>query len=248
MFDPFDNKVVLFEEINFDSLSVFKVKKDRQVFYDEKDKLFYKIFVDGWEFADKVEEGIDSGYYDKIFVPNWCGIIKNNKGMNKGYITREFDEKNVLLANYPRKLSNKHTIKKLLRRHLTIKEVLFPYFRPSITHLLKILRLHFTRAIKSGYIWIELNSLHIWVDSTGYHIFDLDALRSLEWIFCIDKGDPEYIRKVINRKHLNRGLRELIHLHGLKFPFEIDVPEQIGPFWNALLNMNSLESSQGLNI
>ena len=56
----------------------------------------------------------------------------------------------------------------------------------------------------------------------AYHhhcnIFDLDAYRELDWLFCKDKNDPEYIRKVLNRKDLNRGLRELIVFHGLKFP------------------------------
>ena len=243
MFDPFDKKEIFYEEINFDSLSVIKVAKDRQVFYDEKDKLFYKIFVDGWEFADKVEEGIDSGYYDLILVPNWYGLIKNKKGMNKGYITHMFDEEKTLLANYVGKMPKITKIKRIIKGEIGLKEILFPYFKPRIEDLILLLQLTFSRAIISNSIWCELNPLHIWVDQTGYHIFDLDAYRNLDWLFCKDKSDPEYIRKVVNRKDLNGGLKELIIFHGLKFPFEIDEVKKIQLFWDEFLFLNSLDNS-----
>ena len=228
---------------NFDSLSVIKVAKDRQVFYDEKDKLFYKIFADGWEFADKVEEGIDSGYYDKIFVPNWYGIIKNNKGMNKGYITRKFDEDERLLANNHKNKSYLNKIKRIIKCDKSFKQIFFSVNKLNNDYLVTLLQLTFSRAINTNCIWCELNPNHVWVDDDGYHIFDLDASRNLDWLFSKDKNDHEYIRKVLYRKHFNKGLRKLIILHGLKFPFEIDQKDQILTFWNEFLSANSLENS-----
>lgn len=234
------NKIFLFEDINFDDLTYFSLKKDRQIFFHNTKPLVYKIFSNNWEFANQLETAIKRGYYNKKLIPNFIGLVKNKKGLNKGYVCRRV-ETNQILENC---IINKFSIayfKKLLKGDFNIIDFFTRRkYRPDKNHLIKFLKILFFRSFESKMLFVEITPPNIWVSDRGYHIFDLDAVRAFDWVFCKDKNDPEFIRKIGYKQCFNDNLKKIIELHNLQFPFNINRPEDINRFWKKFIKINKL--------
>jgi len=232
-------KNISFEKIDFNFLTCIRYKKERQIFFHDSEPYVYKFFTEGWEFADKTEQGINCGYYDYQLIPNFIGLIKNKKNSNRGYVCKRFNESQVLV-NYPRRNSIKTILKKYVRQEISLKNLLMPQYKPKKQHLIELLFSIFSKSLRTGVIFTELNPIHVWTDNKGYYILDLDSLRELDWLFCQDRNDPEFMRKIGNCNAFNRGLRELIEFHGLKYPFKINQYNKIIPFWQSFIQVNKL--------
>jgi len=235
-----EKKIFIFEKINFEELTCIKGKNDRQVFFHDSKPIVYKIFKEGWEFADKTEQGINCSFYDNLLVPNFLGLIKNKRNSNCGYVCKRFMESQQLV-NYTKKNNVKTILKQFIRRDTSIKDLLMPQYKPSNKYLVKLLFNIFSRALKTNVIFTELNPIHIWTDNKGYYLFDLDSLRELDWLFCQNRNDPKFMIKIINCSNFNRGLRELIELHNYDFPFKITQTDAIIPFWQSFIQINKLD-------
>jgi hypothetical protein len=240
-FVPLTDNIILFQDIDFQSLELFRAKKERHIFFHNLEPLVFKFFNKGWEFADKIEQGIKLGFYDQRLVPNFIGLIKGPDGENRGYVCRRFEEEQML-CHYPRKESLKNIVKNVITRKAYLQRLVFPRYKPMRKSLIDLLWLLFSRALKTEIIFIELNPIHVWTDGRGYYIYDLDAQRDFDWLFCEDKSDLEYIRKKSYLDHFNRSLKSLVEYHELKFPFKIMSKHEINPFWESLLKINSINS------
>jgi len=234
-----ENKIFHFEKINFAELTCIKAKKDRQIFFHDSKPIVFKFFKEGWEFADKTEQGINSCYYDALLVPNFLGLIKNKNNSNCGYVCKRFKESQQLVS-YTKK-NVKAILKNFFRQDSSLKNILVPEYKPNNKYLVELLFNIFSRALKTNFIFSELNPIHIWTDNKGYYLFDLDSLREVDWLFCQNRNDPEYMRKIINCSNFNRGLRELLKLHNYDSPFKITHTDAIIPFWQSFVQLNKLD-------
>ena len=75
----------------------------------------------------------------------------------------------------------------------------------------------FTNFVDSKHLFIALNKESIWHDRAGYYLYDLDSIRSKEWIFC-----RRPIQNIIEKENLrlfNYKLYELLKIHNQKSLF-----------------------------
>jgi len=238
------NNIILFEDINFDDLVLYSDKKDRKIFFHKSEPLAYKFFSDDWEFANQLEIAIKNGYYDKELVPNFIGLIKDKKGLDKGYLCYRVNKEQILENCLLKKFSLSY-FKKLINGSIKLTDFFSrSRYKPNSDYLIKFLDIVFSRSQKTQMLFIEVDLPNLWISNKGYHIFDLDAIRSFNWVFCQNKNDPEYIRKIINKKNFNRDLRKIIELHGFKFPFEINYPEDIEKFLSKFRKENNLQINE----
>jgi len=240
-----NKNTILFEEIKFDKLTCIRAKKDRQIFFHDSEPLVYKIFSSDWEFANQTEIGIDKGFYDLTLIPNFVSLIKDKQDSNRGYVCRFFEESQTL-GYYISKNTFRNMIKKYFKQEVSLKKIFFPAYKKNNHYFIELLFTIFSRALITGVIFTELNLIHVWTDGNGYYIYDLDALRELKWLFCEDKNDPEFIRKKVNKDAFNKGLKELIMFHQLKFPFKIVNQKDIQLFWQSFIKENTLDACDTL--
>ena len=237
----FLERILYFEDIDFDNTYFYQYKKDRQVFFHNNKNYVYKFFSDNWEFADKTEEAINLGYYDNSLVPNFVALIKNKKGENKGYILQKIKSESFLSNIIKRK--KLYTIIVELLKGKNLYELLKPTVHSlNNEKLIKLLYLIFKKACISKIIYTEISFPNIWVDNEGYFIIDLDSQRSFEWLFCNDKNDPEFIRKLGNKQIFNKNLKDLINIHNLSFPFFINKEKDINSFWKKFILDNKIKN------
>ena len=166
-FVPLTDNIILFQDIDFQSLELFRAKKERHIFFHNSEPLVFKFFNKGWEFADKIEQGIKLGFYDQRLVPNFIGLIKGPDGENRGYVCRRF-EKEQMLCHYPRKDSLKNIVKNVITAKTYLQRLVFPRYKPMRKSLIDLLWVIFSRAIETEIIFIELNPIHVWTDGRGY--------------------------------------------------------------------------------
>ena len=67
----------------------------RWVFYDEKNRLYYKIWNDTYVRRDNILNGINSGFYDNTTCPGLKGVIFDTN-ICRGYVMHELDNKGNL--------------------------------------------------------------------------------------------------------------------------------------------------------
>ncbi len=87
-------------------ISKFKIIKSREkwygsqdhsrwIFYDETNKLYYKIWNDTYVRRDTVSTAFKSGFYDSELLPNFEGLIFW-EGVCRGYVMRECEKYGVM--------------------------------------------------------------------------------------------------------------------------------------------------------
>ena len=233
------NIIICFEDINFDELECYTYKKDRQIFFHKSKDLVYKTFSIDWEFANNVELAIDKGYYDNNLAPNFFGLIKSKDGRNRGYVCKKFKQEQIMrnLMNSPLSLRKKLSI---LWSKKSIQKILKPkYFRNNL-YLNNFLYVIFSRSLKTEIMFNAIGPSSIWISKVGYHLLDLESIRTFDWLFTVDKSDKEYIRKVTNKKLFNNHLKEIIEYHKLIYPLEIYFPDDIPIFWKSYIEANQI--------
>lgn len=235
--------IIAFESIDFDVLTARTVKTHRSVFFDESRPLVYKLYAPDWEFADVTANGFARGFYDAVLAPTIVGLIQDKQKRNRGYIMKRIPS-DRFLDNIALRIFEPRAFFKLYRREITPLTLLWPRYSLRQDFVLHLLRTLFSRALTTNLIFAEMTPPNIWVDEVGYHIVDLDALREIDWIFCSDRDDPEYVRKAVNRRSINDSLRQLLTLHKLTYPGHMRHRDDMRHFWEALLRRNSLSPSQ----
>jgi len=229
--------VIYFEDLDFKNMTCVRGKKDRQIFFHDSKPIVYKTYVEGWEYADTIEQGINSGFYDLSLIPNFIALIQEKNNKNRGYATYKMDEHRILSNQLKKNKIN--TFLKLIN-----KKIHKNYFqkKPYQNYLVVLLFNLFFKIIKTELIFTELNIVHIWQGKKGYHIFDLDSLREIDWLLSEDKNKNDFLRSIVNRDSFNKGLKELIELHGFQYPFKIVQKGDIPVFWETFVKKNKIES------
>jgi hypothetical protein len=228
-------QITFMDDIDFTKLDFnnARIKKDRQVFFDQDKKLVYKFFRPDWEFANNVERAFSLGYYNSSLVPNFHSLIKDNNNKNRGYITSVFIKEDSFEYYKIRKLNfAQKVINKIIAYNRLPRKML------NIQHLNKLLDQLIQNSTDYGVIFLATSLDHIWVSSDGYHIFDLESIRDIDWIIDINNNDQSAIRLQVNCYYFNYNLKELIEAHGLKFPFKIDNKKKLESFMKSYNKLN----------
>ena len=238
--DMIEKELIYYEDINFDELEFVTVKPERQVLFHQNKQHVYKYFYPGYEFANNVEVAIDVGLYDKQLIPNFVALIKSRNDENRGFISERFRKEQVL--DNIDSLFSFNSFKKIINKERNLRSYIFPKFKLNQIFLNRLLHTIFLRSIKTKLLFIAINTVHIWVDTDGYHLLDLESVRPFEWIFSEDKTDTEYLRKLHNKKSFNKNLKKVIELHGLIFPCEINSADDIPKFWESYVKQNKIKN------
>ena len=114
---------------------------------------------------------------------------------------------NKKLINITSTITPRPLLKGITENMNALKMKLFPRYRINCNLLIQLLNTIFSRALSTELFFIELNTTHVWTDGNGYYIHDLDALRDINWLFCKDPSDSEFLRKKVNRDFFNNGLK-----------------------------------------
>lgn len=218
------------EDLKINNFKKLTNKKDRKVY--EFDKVIYKIWSEDWEFRNMCEIGIVEKIYNINNIPNFIGLIKDKNEINRGYAYKKF-ENNQMFYKYTNNLTNPIN-------YLLYKLNINIFLKININHLILLLSDLFNNFVDSKHLFIALNKESIWHDKTGYYLYDLDSIRSKDWIFCRDKNDPEYNRKKENLRLFNYKLYELLKIHNLKVPFFINDEYKLNNFFKEFLKINRL--------
>ena len=237
---PISKKSIYFEDINFDEMVCISAKKDRQVFINYHQKQVYKTYVPNWEFADNTEIAIDKGFYDYNLVPNFLALIKSYDGKNRGYICSLLNN-NQLLAYYRTPSLSLTTLKLLLEKKISIKHLFLRKKVLNANHLNGLLYNILSKSVKSELLF-TVGISHIWIGISGYHLLDLESIRPYKWLFCQDKNDSQYLRKIVNKQNFNKNLKMLIQLHQMKYPHKpINTSSDILRFWKEYAEINKID-------
>ncbi len=218
------------EDLKINDFNKLTNKKDRKVY--EFDNIIYKIWSEKWEFRNMCELGILENIYNSNNIPNFIGLIRDNNQINRGYAYKKF-ENNQIFYRYTSNLTNPIN-------YLLFKLNINFFLKTNNKHLLALLADLFKSFKNSKYLFIALSKESIWHDKTGYHLFDLDSIRSKDWIFCKDKNDREYNRKKENLRLFNFKLSELLKIHNLKLPYFINDEYELNNFYDDFKTINKL--------
>jgi hypothetical protein len=229
--------VIRFEEVDFEELMPFRVKRERAVFWHRRKPLVVKLFAADWEFANQVALGYESGVYDERLVPNMEALIKDEHGRNRGYIMKRIPAGKIL-DNFCYSTFSVQRLRKAVTGEIRINDILSRRERLRPKALLEMLQLLLERAEKTGLLFAEFSPPNIWVSKKGYHLLDLDALRPLEWLMCKDTEDAEFIRKLVNRLEISDNLNNLLRMHGLKSPGRLHEAHNPAVYWKAIKQSN----------
>jgi len=228
---------IQFENIDINCLIPIKIKRERSVYSHPTKDLVYKLYVPNWEFARQPSLGFNLGYYSKDLVPNFQALIKDKQGRDRGYITTKVPRHQILdVVLQP--LFSIPVLSQIAHHEIRLTDKILPAYRPRTDFLATLLRQLFTRALITNSLFLEISAPNIWMNNQGYYIFDLDALRSFDWVFCTNKNDQQYERKINNRKHFNRDFKRFIELHHLNFPREINQVDDFSQFWKEFVDSN----------
>lgn len=233
------NTVIKFEEINFNDLLFFKGKaQTRQNFFSRDDKMYYKTWVVDWENADVVEHAIQKGFFTTELVPNFRGIIKDKNGKNRGYALSKVPN-NSLLSNFNAIDSPKQYLKAKLKGTLKKSKLASKLMCKKKFYNL-IYRL-FSQSLKTELFFMELSLPNLWANQSEYQIFDLDCIKSFEWIFCNDHDSDQFLRKVVHRHQFNTNLQKITSIHNLKSPRLINNKKEIEIYWKEFCKVNEYQ-------
>ena len=202
-------KTRAFEQLPFSELHYRKGRAEhgRQVFVSADQTRLYKLWYPEWEWADVVAQAYEAGYYDETWPKGVEALVTDQAGKNRGYIMRYVPPSRHLASfAYPR--FSRHGFKTFFsRRH----QLNADFLRALLSDI-------FLRARESGYLFTEVSIPNLWISNDAYHIFDLDSIRPVDWLFEQDPTKPDFIRRVINRQAMFDGLEELLQLHGITVP------------------------------
>jgi len=218
------------EDLKINNFKKLTNKKDRKIY--EFDNIIYKIWSENWEFRNMCEIGIVEKIYNFNNIPNFIGLIKDKNKVNRGYAYKKF-ENNQMFYKYTNNLTNPIN-------YLLYKLNINIFLKINTNHLIVLLSDLFNNFVDSKHLFIALNKESIWHDRAGYYLYDLDSIRSKDWIFCKDKNDPEYNRKKENLRLFNFKLYELLKIHNLKVPFFINDEYKLNNFFKEFLKINRL--------
>jgi hypothetical protein len=228
-----------FEDIPFDQLTPFRIKRHRSVFIHRAKNVVYKLYVPGWEFANQPSIGYELGFYDEKIVPNLVGLIKDGQGRNRGYAMERVPAR-LIVAHVNQPVFSPRTWLAVYQHRLQLIDVVWPNVHRNADYLLDCLRLLLSRSLATGVFFAEMSPPNMWIGKGGYYIFDLDALRFNDWLFTHDTANHEYIRRVVNRKSINDDLHSLVALHGFVPHGYLAVASDIPQYWQEFLQHNNL--------
>ena len=236
-------KVIKIEDMDFSKLNFVKGKpRDRQLFINKDSKLFVKTWIKNYQWADQLEDGIKSNYYDIKLIPNLYALIKDKNGCNRGYITNKVPDEQ-LLSNFGN-IFSLNNLKKLLLRQNTIKQAFTPRkYRWNQAALVNLLHELFSRALITKTIFTDIDCSNLWSDKDNYYLFDLENCTRFAWFFNDDASHREYLRQIIHRDLFNKRLEILFKNHKLLFPMRICREEDLVVFWEKFIEINKLNKN-----
>lgn len=230
---------IRFEDIDFEVLTPVRVKRHRSLWHHRTKPLVYKFFLTGWEFANQAARGVESGYYTPTLVPNLKGLIVDRLGNNRGYVMSKIPRWRIL-ANVDQSLFSPQTYLAMYQGHISPARLLASSVHKDPIFFTRLLHELIKGAVATGLLFGEISPPNLWVSATGYHLFDLDALRVCAWLFETNKDDPEFIRKVVNRHAINADIQNMIALHRQTYPGPIQPGMDLRLWWQSYLAANNL--------
>ena len=202
-------ETIPFNQLPFADLVFVKgrAEQGRQLFVNREGTHYYKLWYPDWEWATMAQEAWQAGFYDDSWPAGVAGLIEDQHGQARGYVMRAISPKRRLAAfAYPR----------FSRRG--IKTLWASRSRRHAGYLLALLAEVVTRSRASGYMFTELSVPNLWLGNGGYHLFDLDAVRPVKWLFGAQPTDAHFVRSLVNRQALFENIRELLVIHRLPVP------------------------------
>ena len=202
-------KAIPFDQLPFAELVFVKgrAERGRQLFVNRERSHYYKLWYPDWEWADMVRQAWRAGFYDDTWPTGVVGLIEDQQGQARGYVMRAVPPKRRLSAfAYPR----------FSRRGL--KTFWADRSRRNTEYLLALLAKVTARSRASGFMFTELSVPNLWLGNDAYHLFDLDAVRPMKWLFETQPTDAHFVRSLVNQQTMFENIRELLVLHGLPAP------------------------------